>query len=275
MRAVGRIREAAAGCQARAPEPLKRGIWRSRQALRRRLREIALRPGRYAEAEGRREELAVRYLRGEGIEIGALHRPLWVPEAAKVRYVDHMSRDELLRAADGVYGRASAVVETDVVDDGARLARFGDESLDFVIANHVLEHIDDPIAALSNWARVLRPDGVLFLTLPDARHTWFDAPRPRTTVEHVLRDHADGPQVSREEHHREWTLVAEGLPADRVEARMAELADSAWDIHYHVWDLEGFLDLLRHLALPVRIDVAQAVAAEFTLILRKASTPGV
>ena len=88
--------------------------------------------------------------------------------AGKVTYVDHLSREDLLRAADGVYGRASAVVETDVIDDGAGLGGFGDESLDFVIANHVLEHIEDPIAALSNWARVLRPDGVLFLTLPDA-----------------------------------------------------------------------------------------------------------
>jgi predicted SAM-dependent methyltransferase len=248
-------------------------VWRARQALRRGLRRLALRPGRYAESEGRREDLAVRYLRGEGIEVGALHHPLWIPPGAHVRYVDHMSRDELLRAAEGVYGRSTEVVETDVVDDGACLAKFADESVDFVIANHVLEHIEDPIRALRNWARVVRSNGVLLITLPDARHTWFDAPRQRTTIEHVLRDNADGPAISHEEHFREWARVAEGLPAERIEGRMAELAESAWEIHYHAWDLEGFLDLLLVLKLPARIEIAQVVASEFSIVLRKNASP--
>jgi hypothetical protein len=37
-----------------------------------------------------------------------------------------------------------------VVDDGTRLASFADGSLDFVIANHMLEHFEDPIAALEH-----------------------------------------------------------------------------------------------------------------------------
>jgi predicted SAM-dependent methyltransferase len=77
-------------------------------------------------------------------------------------------------------------VEIDVIDDGSRLASFGDQSIDFVVANHVLEHLEDPVAALHHWLRVLRPRGVLFLTLPDAQHTPFDAARERTSVEHLL-----------------------------------------------------------------------------------------
>ena len=38
----------------------------------------------------------------------------------------------------------------DVVDDAQTLATFPDESVDFVIANHVLEHLEDPIGALEN-----------------------------------------------------------------------------------------------------------------------------
>jgi ubiquinone/menaquinone biosynthesis C-methylase UbiE len=44
-----------------------------------------------------------------------------------------------------------------VVDDGARLASFADGSLDFVVANHMLEHAEDPIAALKHQLRVLKP----------------------------------------------------------------------------------------------------------------------
>jgi predicted SAM-dependent methyltransferase len=81
-----------------------------------------------------------------------------------------------------------------VVDDGARLASFADASQDFVIANHMLEHVEDPIAALEHQLRVLKPGGILYLTLPDARHS-FDSPRQRTTVEHLLRDHHDSPSA--------------------------------------------------------------------------------
>jgi hypothetical protein len=90
--------------------PARRTLWAVRQAARRKLRQLTLRPGRHAEAEGRREELAIRYLSGDGIEIGALHRPLWTPPGARVRYVDNVSREQLLQAADGVYGNAKTVV---------------------------------------------------------------------------------------------------------------------------------------------------------------------
>ena len=66
------------GWEERFPLRIRRVLWRTRRAVRRWLRSVALRPGRRAEGEGRREELAIRYLRGEGIEIGALHRPLWL-----------------------------------------------------------------------------------------------------------------------------------------------------------------------------------------------------
>jgi SAM-dependent methyltransferase len=159
-------------------------------------------------------------------------------------------------------------LETSVIDDGERLARFVDESIDFVIANHVLEHAEDPIAALENWLRVLRPSGVLLVTLPDARHS-FDGARPRTTVEHLLLDHNEGPGISRDEHYREYALLAEGVPQDQIPERVAQLAQERWRIHFHVWELAGFLDLLSALDLPARLEVAQAVAEEFLVMLRK------
>lgn len=210
----------------------------------------------------------MRHLSGEGIEIGALHRPLWVPNAAHVRYVDAMARDDLLAELAGTIDDPRSVVATDVVDDGERLERFADESLDFVIANHMLEHTEDPIGTLTNWSRVLRPGGVLFITLPDARHT-FDAARPRTTVEHLLRDHREGPGVSREHHHREWARLVERLPEEHVRERVAQFEREQPRIHFHVWELEGFLEVLHALELPLRLEAAQAIAPEFTVVLRK------
>lgn len=217
-----------------------------------------------------REDLARRYLSGGGIEIGALHRPVRVPPAAHVRYVDVMSRDDLLATySSAVYGNPKWVVETDVIDNGERLEAFEDESEDFVIANHILEHTEDPIAALGHLVRVLRPGGVLFLTLPDARYT-FDALRARTTVDHLLRDHQEGPEVSRQTHYQEWAVV-ECLPEDQIPDRIAQFAREGTRHHFHVWELEGFLELLAAVHLPVRLLHAQRHLDEFAVILQRDS----
>jgi SAM-dependent methyltransferase len=236
--------------------------------VQRRLRDLLLLGSAYEGRATFREDLARRYLRGEGIEIGALHFPLRVPPAVRVRYVDLATRNQLLEMhSSAVYGNPGWVIETDIIDDFERLGTFTDESVDFAIANHALEHTEDPIAALKHAVRVLRPGGILFLTLPDARHT-FDALRARTTIEHLFRDHREGPVVSRKEHHREWAFV-ECVPEEDVADRMAQFAREGARHHFHSWELEGFLAFLRALELPVVIELAQAHLDEFAVILRR------
>jgi predicted SAM-dependent methyltransferase len=214
--------------------------------------------------EATRDDLAFRYLRGDGIEIGALYRPQRVPPGARVRYVDHASEADLYR----IYPEHDWVKAPDVVDEGEKLTKFGDESVDFVIANHMLEHVEDPVAALHTFLRVVRPGGIVFVTLPDARHS-FDQRRARTTVDHILRDHRDGPAVSRDEHYAEWAHVIEGLQGDALDRRVAEYAAQGTRNHFHVWELDSFLELVIGLRLPVDIEAAQATEVEFAVILRK------
>jgi SAM-dependent methyltransferase len=242
-----------------------------RTGLRRRLRDLAL-AGGTGDRFLAREDLARRYLRGSGIEIGPLTFPLRVPPGVAVRYVDRLSREQLIDVNGPMLSAAgvdpAAIPETHVIDDGAVLSTLGDHSLDFVIANHVLEHIEDPIETLEHWLRVIRPGGILFLTLPDARHT-FDAPRPRTTVDHLLRDHREGPAVSRTGHYKEWARFNERLPDEQVSARAAEFAAEDARHHFHVWELTGFLALLEAVALPCELVAAQAIEPEFSVILRR------
>ncbi len=58
---------------------------------------------------------------------------------------------------------------------------------DFVLSSHVLEHVANPILALSEWKRLLAEDGMLVLLLPDGART-FDHRRPITTMEHLIAD---------------------------------------------------------------------------------------
>jgi len=80
--------------------------------------------------------VAFQYLRGSGIEIGPLHQPLEVSSQANVRYVDRMPVEELKKQ----YPELSAynLVEPDILDDGETLSSISDDSVDFVIANHMI-----------------------------------------------------------------------------------------------------------------------------------------
>ncbi len=48
-----------------------------------------------------------------------------------------------------------------------------DNSINVVVGSHLFEHLADPASAVREVARVLRPDGVLFTTIPDGR-AWSD-----------------------------------------------------------------------------------------------------
>src|SRR5207237_3788839 len=89
-----------------------------------------LRKSRGRQRFGRRD-VARAYLRGRGIEIGALHRPLRVPPAASVSYLDRLSREELYRQYPDLADHD--FVPVDIVDDGERLVRVADGSEDFLI----------------------------------------------------------------------------------------------------------------------------------------------
>jgi SAM-dependent methyltransferase len=217
-----------------------------------------------------REDIALRFLQGAGIEIGALDFPLRVPPGARVSYVDYLDGAGLREAYGSTLPPGRTVVVPHVVDDGERLDSFADSSLDFVVANHMLEHVQDPIAALQHHLRVLRPGGVLYLTLPDARFT-FDAPRKRTTVEHLLRDHLDGPRVSRREHYEECAHLIEGHRGEILTERVQEMEAQDLRPHFHVWEPLTFVGFLSVLDLPCSLELLQTSAREFLVVLRKGS----
>src|SRR5262249_45425936 len=103
-----------------------------------------------------------KYLNGSGIEIGALHNPMDVdPKRATVRYVDRMPLDEQRRHYPELGGYT--LVHPNIIASADALPMLADGSQDFVIANHLLEHLPDPIGALKEWYRVLRAGGTLFL----------------------------------------------------------------------------------------------------------------
>jgi predicted SAM-dependent methyltransferase len=237
--------------------------------VRRHTRDFVLRRGDFRTVRG---DIAGRYLRGDGIEIGALFIPLQLPRGARARYVDRKDdaglREDFPELAD------RAFVHVDVVDDGERLASFADGSVDFVVANHMIEHTEDPIGTLQAHVRVLRPGGILYMAVPDRRAT-DDAVRERTPLAHVVRDHEEGPAWSRRDHYRDWVRLIERVAEADVEARAAQLEAEGASIHFHVWELEDFVTLVAHCrdALGLRAHLVHVQANdsnnEFVVVLRR------
>ncbi len=217
-----------------------------------------------------RYSLAFLYLRGKGIEIGALHNPLMVSPWTKVRYVDRMTVAELRLQYPELNEKKLKPV--DVVANGELLESIADASQDFVIANHFLEHCQNPLLALENMFRVLRVDGVLYLALPDKRYT-FDRVRPVTTLEHLRRDYSEAPECSRREHFQEWVRLVNGITDPEMMHRQVEqLLEMEYSIHYHVWTQQEMLELLQYLAkqIPSEIEVMLRNKGEVIFIIRKA-----
>jgi SAM-dependent methyltransferase len=73
------------------------------------------------------------------------------------------------------------------VAEATDLSTISDNSYDFLLACHVLEHIANPLKAMEEWKRVLSPGGVLLVIVPDKRGT-FDRRRPFTSFEHIESD---------------------------------------------------------------------------------------
>jgi 2-polyprenyl-3-methyl-5-hydroxy-6-metoxy-1,4-benzoquinol methylase len=219
-----------------------------------------------------RDFLAQQYLCGSGIEIGALNLPCKVPEGTAVLHIDSKPTEELIR----YYGRemhGQTVVKVDVVTDAHTLAGIENESQDFVIANQVLEHLENPLLAIENMLRVVKPGGVVFLSLPEKRHT-FDAGRPVTAFEHVLQDYRRGPEASREAHYREWMELVENVtPAEFAERLNFLMNVLHYPIHFHVWTQFEMWDIFNQaravLPFSYEIDCFKANDAEALFVLRK------
>ena len=127
----------------------------------------------------------------KGLEIGALDKPLVARDelknGCKILYADYLSTKDLKTK----YKMDSSVdqkkiVDIDLVSPTGDFADSLDEnSLDYIVASHVVEHIPNPIRWFQMLFEILKPGGFIFLVVPDKRFT-FDYQRPVTTFGTML-----------------------------------------------------------------------------------------
>lgn len=182
---------------------------------------------------------------GVGVEIGAGSSP--VPGIWPF-YVDCFKEFGFEACRADYYGHAC-------------LLPFHNRSLDYVVASHVLEHVANPVAALAEWLRVLKPGGLIYLVVPDRRQTW-DHTRPLTSVDHLLDDYARGTTACDPTHiddfafGSDWSRFSPETPPEDVPAKQTELAHGMHaavargediNIHFHTFEPENVLGLVERL----------------------------
>ena len=163
------------------------------------------------------------YLDGlKGVEIGgAAHNDFKVDVVNVDRYAE---MDTVYKEAEReLWGRARPV---DIIARGHELP-LDDDSYDFVLASHVIEHIPDPIAALKEWARVARR--YIVLVVPHRDRT-FDRDRDLTPLAELIERHETGFTSDEDRHWSVWTCetfleMCEHIGFEVLEARDPDARD--------------------------------------------------
>jgi len=164
-----------------------------------------------------------------------------------VEYCDAAPREETIRHFPELKLEDLVEVTTICDLDQDPLTPFQDAQFDFVILNHVIEHVANPIRVVEALFRIVKPGGKVVLSAPDKRFT-FDRLRQITPFAHLKLEYRNGVTQVSDEHYHDFLL---GIQPQLRDTPLAELQPQLQRIrqrreHVHVWDSDAFIDFLAH-----------------------------
>ncbi len=186
-------------------------------------------------------------LHGKGLEVGAFHEPACLPENCSISYFDALDRKQAAKRFPEI--DSSRLVNVDIIGDIDQrdlIKSFQSNSLDFVIANHVIEHVASPIAMIEDGTASLKEGGHFVISAPDKRFT-FDRERPLTRFSHLESEYLQGIDHVDDEHYLDFLKHAAKHvfeEPDRDIRGDIAFARSRRE-HAHVWDSNTFRDFLK------------------------------
>ncbi len=147
------------------------------------------------------------------------------------------------------------------ISDAVDLNNIASKTYDFVLSSHVLEHIANPIKALTEWIRILKDEGHLLLILPHKDGT-FDHTRPTTTLKHLINDAND--QIKEDDlSHLDEILKLHDLKLDPRAGGFESFKKRSLInienrcLHHHCFNTELAIQLINHVNLQIiSVDVA-------------------
>lgn len=234
------------------------------------------------------------------LEVGAFDNPtVRARDGFDVRYADYFSATELREMhAANPRRDPERIVEVDYVIKGPHLSPFIREEVDLLVANHVVEHLPDPIGWLRDVERFCSASAAIFLAVPDQRYTFDYLKRPSDAIE-LVAAHEQGKAApdpydiarmrwlhTRVDADALWQGAAPPvppLPAPRrlrelVEQSRAQAAQGYTDVHCTFYTSESFVrifdELHRSGYIAWEVELLQDVdpgGNEFCVLLRRGS----
>jgi SAM-dependent methyltransferase len=135
------------------------------------------------------------------------------------------------------------------ISEATDLREIATARYDFLLSSNCLEHVANPIKALTEWRRVIKPGGGLILVLPK-RESNFDHQRPVTKFEHLLDDFTQDVEED-DLTHLDEILALHDLSMDPAAGDLEHFRQRSLKnfenrtLHHHVFDvplIEGMLD---------------------------------
>src|SRR6202453_2927710 len=141
------------------------------------------------------------------------------------------------------------------ISEATDLSEIATARYDFLLSSNCLEHVANPIKALTEWRRVIKDDGALILVLPNKQSN-FDHRRPFTKFEHLLEDFS-GDVGEDDLTHVDEILTLHDLSMDAPAGDLEHFRERSLKnfqnrtLHHHVFDVQLIEQMLDHVRFEI------------------------
>lgn len=201
--------------------------------------------------------LPMDFIQGKGVEIGG---PSDIFQAV---YDSDCLCDGVNYNMETVWGNNSTSIYrwngkrlgTQIIADATNLELINDETYDFVLSSNNLEHIANPMKAISEFLRVLKGGKLIVILVPCKQYT-FDHRREDTTFEHILKDYVNGIREN-DLTHLEEILEKHDLSLDKPAGTKENFAERSRNnfknrcLHHHVFSNRLLKDIADYFQLEI------------------------
>ena len=141
------------------------------------------------------------------------------------------------------------------IGEASLMEGFTEGNYDFIVSSHCLEHIANPLKAISNWLRLLKERGALLLVVPDRRYS-FDHRRHVASFGHLLEDFNNDIGEDDLTHLSEILRLhdlAMDLPAGSAENFKNRCLDNfnIRGMHHHCFDEDLLREIYRYFRMKI------------------------
>ena len=186
------------------------------------------------------------FLEGFGLEIGALHNPARLNRTWTIEYADAISKKEAMLIFPEINSKDLVDVQHIIDLDKTGLADIRTAKYDFVIMNHVIEHVANPIHVIAELFRVVKKEGYIAISAPDKTYT-FDRARELTTFAHLHGEYINKVDFVSDEHYQDFVekCIANIDKLNSLEMKTQIQKAKSRREHAHVWDSHSFEQFMR------------------------------